>query len=252
MDPKERTKLVAAIQEDLSSVVGASGQPEKLVQLTTNIVKGAQRLIGESGVPEDLSTRSTESLKTFIMSSHIIAKNPRAVDSKAIQNLSSARKSVEKAVVELDKWHVKATRRSSPVEELNEVVEAITKPQDTRRSSPESPVELEREKKLTWDLQRKRDTLLMKMDPQTNPPHVENVDEILTIAVKGLMRGADELTRYTEGKLPTKDVLLEPMALVTDMVCKLLDVVDNLFVSKYPMRSQVCGLRMCAGWLICV
>ena len=239
MDPKERTLVVSTIQENLLSVVGASGNPEKLVKVTTDIVQGTKRLIGTKDMPEELAKRATDILSTFIKSAYVIAKNPRGVDSKSIQEFSTNRKAVEKIVSELDSWHTNASRRSSPVMELNEVIEAITKPQDNRRTSPESPDESEREKSLKWELQRKRDTLLMKMDPQTNPPHVRDVGEVLTIAVKGLMRGADELCKCSDSKLPTKEILLEPMILITDMVCKLLDVVDNLFVSKYPMRSQV-------------
>lgn len=240
MDHKERAAIVATLQENLLNVVGASGNPEKLVKVTTEIVQGTKRLVGAKGMPEDLTKRATDILSAFIKSASVIAKNPRGVDSKAIQEFSTNRKAVEKVVADLDKWHVNAVRRSSPVMELNEVVESITKPQEnSHRNSPESPEESDREKKLTWELQRKRDTLLMKMDPQTNPPQVKDVGDTLMVAVKGLMRGAEELSKCTEGKLPAKESLLEPMGLITDMVCKLLDVVDNLFVSKYPMRSQV-------------
>lgn len=239
MDNKERAILVSDLQEDLASVIGASGNPEKLVKLTTNIVKGSRRLVEGVQLPDELSNNSKTALASFIKSAHVIAKNPRGVDSKAIQEFSTSMRAVEKTIEQLDKWHKATSRRTSPVMELEEVVDAIVKPQDQRKTSPEAPVESEREKKLTWELQRKRDALLLKMEPQQRVPLVPDVEEALTIAVKGLMRGADDITTQTDKKAPTKDHLLEPMVLIVDMVCTLLNVVDNLFVSKYPMRSQV-------------
>ena len=242
MDPKERSALVSDIQEDLAGVVGASGKPEELVKLTTRVVKGVKRLLQD--VPDPISSLTTTSLASFIKSAQVIAKNPRGVDSRAISELSTSRKDVEKRLDVLEKWHlardISVLRKSSPEGELEEVVDAIVKPvSEQKRASPEEPTVNDHEQKLTWQLQGKRDTLLLKMEPQRDPPPVPNVGETLTIAVKGLMRGAEDLTSHTDKKLPTKEQLLEPMIVITDMVCKLLDVVDNLFVSKYPMRSQV-------------
>ena len=235
MTLREKETVLASINDNLANVVGASGQPEELVRLTTAIVQGTKRLL--EGVPEGLSSRSTSALTSFVLCAKSVAKDPRGVDATAIKQLSSTRSEVDKIVQELEKWHFKS---KSPVpEDLSEVMVSITKPHQDSRQSPDRPLESERETQLTWDLKHRRDTLLMKMDPQRVPPPVGNPQEVMMTAVKGLMRGADELTKYADGKMPSKDALLEPMVLVVDMVCKLLDLVDNLFVSKYPMRSQV-------------
>jgi hypothetical protein len=239
MDVQERSALVSSIQENLLSVVGASGNPEQLVKLTTDVVKGTKRLMNVEGIPEELTTRTTSVLTDFIKSAHIIAKNPRGVDAKAIQDFSTNRKAVEKIVKIIDDWHVKATRKTSPVMELDRVMDSINKPLEVHRKSPEAPDDSEKERTLTREIQRKRDMLLTKMEPQANPPQFGNVSETLTVAVKGLMRGADDLSKTIDMKIPSKENLLEPMILITDMVCKLLDVVDTLFVTRYPMRSQV-------------
>lgn len=236
MGQKEKEALFSSIQENLAGIVGASGQPEELVRLTTAIVQGTKRLL--EGVPESLSASCTTALTSFVICAKSVAQNPRGVDSTVIKQLSTTRSEVERSVNSLGKWHFRT--RSPLPEDLTQVMEAITRPQEQSRISPEACSDAERERKLMWELQRKRDALLLKMDPQQSPEHISNPNEVMVTAVQGLMKGADELTKHTDGKMPSKDLLLEPMILVVDMVCKLLDLVDSLFVSKYPMRSQVC------------
>ena len=234
MNQKEKEVLFSNIKDNLSSIVGASGNPEELVRLTTAIVQGTKRLL--EGVPEGMTNTSTSALTAFVLCAKSVAKNPRGVDAKVIQQLSSTRGEVEKNIQVLEKWHF---RTRSPIpEDLSEVLGDISKQQDNRKS-PESQADPDREKNLTWELQRKRDALLLKMDPQQAPDPFDDPQNVMVTAVQGLMKGADELTKYGDGKMPSKDVLLEPMILVVEMVCKLLDLVDGLFVSKYPMRSQV-------------
>lgn len=234
MSQKEKEVLFSSIQENLGGIVGASGQPEELVRLTTSIVQGTKRLL--EGVPENLSASCTNALTSFVICAKSVAQNPRGVDATVIKQLSNTRSEVERNVNSLGKWHF---RTKSPLpEDLTQVMEAISRPPQENRVSPEACSDAERERKLTWDLQRRRDTLLMKMDPGT-PDHINDPQDLMVTAVQGLMKGADELTKHTDGKMPSKDLLLEPMILVVDMVCKLLDLVDSLFVSKYPMRSQV-------------
>ena len=234
MNQKQKEILFSSIKDNLGRIVGASGQPEELVRLTTTIVQGTKRLI--EGVPESLSANSTSALTAFVLCAKSVAKNPRGVDAKVIQQLSFTRSEVERNVNDLDKWHLRS--RSPLSEDLAEVMEAISKPQENR-ISPEADPEPNKERNLTWDLQRRRDALLLKMDPQNSQGPVDEPQDLMVTAVQGLMKGADELTKYSDGKLPSKDILLKPMILVVDMVCKLLDLVDSLFVSKYPMRSQV-------------
>ncbi len=232
MNQKQKEILFSTIKDNLGNIVGASGQPEELVRLTTAVVQGTKRLI--EGVPEHLSASSTSALTAFVLCAKSVAKNPRGVDGKVIQQLSFTRSEVERNVKELEKWHLRS--RSPLLEDLADVMDSISKPQENR-TSPEADPE---PKNLTWDLQRKRDALLLKMDPQKNyQDPIDDPQEVMVTAVQGLMKGADELTKHCEGKLPSKDTLLESMMLVVDMVCQLLDLVDSLFVSKYPMRSQV-------------
>ena len=229
LDPRERSALIRTIKEDLTNVIGASGQPDELVRLTTSIVQGSKKLL--LGIPDDLSNKSTSALTEFVKAARHIAKNPQAVDAKAVQDLSSTRRAVETLVNQLEAWHSSFT----PDEEDDTVLEEF----GDRKSSPETAPTSEQEAKLVRELERQKKQLVSKKDPQKSPRDHGKVEEMLATALKGVSRGAEQLIKLGEGRPPSREQLLEPMVLVTKMVCVLLDIVDRLFISKYPMRSQV-------------
>lgn len=251
---KERKELVSVTMDRLTSVIGASGKAEELVRLTTQIVQAAKRLAEDT--PEPTKTRSTAVLAEFVIAAKKIAQDVRAVDSSSLQKLSSSRKAVESLVKELDEWHeaqISKTRGVGAREELSlDDILAQTNQmsrQDSRSSSgvgtigksspPESPI-TEQEKRLQAELKRQLEALQRKSEPQSNPEQHGNPEEILRTAVGGLTRSTKELTELSAGqRAPNKEALLEPTVLLARMVSMLMDLVDSLFVSKFPMRTQV-------------
>ena len=250
---KERKELVSVTMERLTSVIGASGKAEELVRLTTQIVQAAKRLAEDT--PEPTKTRSTGVLAEFVIAAKKIAQNVRAVDSNSLQQLSSTRKAVESLVKELNGWHeaqIPSQQAVSQEPSLEEIL-AQTNPmsrQESRSSfgsgkgSPtESPVS-EQEKRLQAELKRQLEALQRKAEPQSNPEQHGNPEEIIRTAVGGLTRSTKELTELSGPgaggqKAPSKEALLEPTVLLAKMISMLMDLVDSLFVSKFPMRSQV-------------
>ena len=251
---KERKELVSVTMERLTSVIGASGKAEELVRLTTQIVQAAKRLAEDT--PEPTKTRSTGVLAEFVIAAKKIAQNVRAVDTNSLQQLSSTRKAVESLVKELDGWHEahipkqqQAVSQEPSLEEILAQTNSISR-QESRSSfasgkgSPtESPI-TEQEKRLGSELKRQLEALQRKAEPQSNPEQHGNPEEILRTAVGGLTRSTKELMELSGPgasgqKIPSKEALLEPTVLLAKMVSMLMDLVDSLFVSKFPMRSQV-------------
>ena len=242
---KERKELVSVTMERLTSVIGASGKAEELVRLTTQIVQAAKRLAEDT--PEPTKTRSTGVLAEFVIAAKKIAQNVRAVDSNSLQQLSSTRKAVESLIKELDGWHEAQTPKQDGEELSLEDILAQTNQmsrQESRSSfaskgsPPESPVS-EQEKRLQTELKRQLEALQRKSEPQSNPEQHGHPEEILRTAAGGLTRSTKELTDLSGQKAPSKEALLEPTVLLAKMVSMLMDLVDSLFVSKFPMRSQV-------------
>ena len=92
---------------------------------------------------------------------------------------------------------------------------------------------------MVQELERQKKQLSRRKDPQKSPQDHGKAEEMLATALRGVTRGAEELVKLGEGRPPSREQLLDPMVLVSKMVCILLDIVDRLFISKYPMRSQV-------------
>ena len=244
---KERKELVSVTMERLTSVIGASGKADELVRLTTQIVQAAKRLAEDT--PEPTKTRSTGVLAEFVIAAKKIAQNVRAVDSNSLQQLSSTRKAVESLIKELDGWHEAQTPREGSGGELSlDDILAQTNQmsrQDSRTnigggkgSPPDTPV-TEHEKRLQTELKRQLEVLQRKSEPQTNPEQHGHPEEILRTAVGGLTRSTKELTDLSGQRAPGREALLEPTILLAKMVSMLMDLVDSLFVSKFPMRTQV-------------
>ena len=233
LEPRERRELVSTSLEYLQNVIAASGRAEELVKLTTKIVQNTKKLLSD-GIPEDIRTKTTATLAEFVIAAKIIAKDARAVDSNSLQQLSSTKRAVEAVVKELDQWHSSQSPTRDPVEvTLEELVHEARSPPD---SSPIS----EREKSLLDELKRKQRYLLKKKDPQSIPEqHGSDPESVLDTAVGGLTRSVNKLAEQAGQKNPSKEVLLEPAIHMIKMVCMLMDLVDSLFVSKYPMRTQV-------------
>ena len=241
---KERKEVVSVTLERLSSVIGASGKAEELVRLTTLIVQATKKLVEET--PEPTKTRSTATLAEFVMAAKRIAQDARAVDSNSLQQLSATKRAVENLVRELDSWHESQTPdRDLSLDEILSQTSQMSR-QDSRSSSgsrgkgspPITPTS-ELEKKLLAELKRQHETLLKKTDPQTNPQQHGQPDDVLKMAVTGLSRSIKEMTELSSQKNPSKEALIEPTILLAKMVSVLMDLVDSLFVSKFPMRTQV-------------
>ena len=231
MDAKERCELVSLALEHLSGVIGASGKAEELVRLTTQIVQAAKRLV--EGTPEDMKSKSTTVLAEFVIAAKAIAKDARAVDSSSLQKLSSTKRAVEVLVRELDEWHI-SQNPSNGKDDIEVALEEL----GSRSSPPNTPAS-EAEKKLLWELKRLQKELVRKKEPQTSPKQHGQPEDALKMAVTGLTRSANELVETAGQKNPVKESLLEPSILLSKMVSTLMDLVDSLFVTKYPMRSQV-------------
>ena len=241
MDARERHQVITAVQDDLANVIGASGNPEELVRLTTSIVQGAKKVL--VGVPEELSTKSTSILSKFVVSARSIAKNPRAVAFKDVQELSSSRRAVELLISELETWH----SSQGNVGDSEDVLESFSSEAKTPDPQPLS----EKEQRLVRELKKLQSVIERKKQPQSAPPNQTDVVQALDSSLKGANRASTELIQACEARTPTKGQLLEPLILMCKMVSTLLDIVDGLFVSKYPMRSQVRLHRACICLLIC-
>ncbi|KAL5460539.1 hypothetical protein EMCRGX_G033991 [Ephydatia muelleri] len=228
MDSVLRKELVRTANDHLANVIGASGKPEELVRLTTEIVKATRSLC--QGTPEATQQNSTVILAAFVKAAKAIAQNPRAVDSASLQQLSASKKAVETLVCELDEWHSSGTR-----DEGHAVLQRLCS------DGPADAGPTDQEKKLADELRRHQVSLTKKKkEPQTEPPQHGRPEEVLGIAIRGLEASSQELAKVAaEEKSPTRKRLFEPMLTIVKMVNMLLDVVDSLFVSKYPMRSQV-------------
>ena len=249
LDAKERKELVSTTMERLTLVIGASGNPQELVGLVTQIVKATKRLA--EGTPETTKTRGTSVLAEFVFAAKKIAQDARAVDSQSLQQLSTTRKAVENLVKELDVWY--NSKQSIDDNELDNLLiqppqtsrqDTVSKPNGSkttygRSSPPEQIPNSEKEKKLFMELKRQQDSLQRKTDPQRNPSQHGQPADILRTAVAGLKRGTAELIEASGQRAPSKESILEPTILLARMVSMLMDLVDSLFVSKYPMRAQV-------------
>ena len=232
MNSELRKELVRTANDHLANVIGASGKAEELVRLTTEIVKATRSLC--QGTPEATQQNSTVTLAAFVKAAKAIAQNPRAVDSASLQQLSASKKAVETLVCELDEWHSTRTR-----DEGHAALERLYS------DGPADPGPTEQERKLADELKRQQGSLMKKREPQSEPSQHGKPEEVLDIAIRGLEASAQELSRVAEEKNPTRRSLYEPMLTIVKMVSMLLDVVDSLFVSKYPMRSQVSGYKGC-------
>ena len=109
-----------------------------------------------------------------------------------------------------------------------------------KRSSPTELPPTEQEKKMMNELKRRQEELVGKGEPQAKPGHHGDPEETLKVAVRGLSHSTSKLLDLAGQKAPSKESLLEPTITLARMVSVLMDLVDSLFVSKFPMRSQVC------------
>lgn len=268
---KERRELCSNTMQQLTEVIGASGKAEELVKLTTQIVQAAKKLV--EGTPEPMKNRSTAMLAEFVMAAKKIAQDTRAVDSTSLQRLSTARKAVEGLVKELDDWHTSQAPKDDTDISLEEILSqtssgmtrsesrtsvggvSLSRQQQQQRqsgsslvgmgsssrlsSSPTEPAVTEQERKLLAELKKQQEELLKKSEPQSKPEHHGDPENTLKITVTGLSRSTSQLVDLAGQKSPSREALLEPTVVMVRMVCILLDLVDTLFVSKYPMRSQV-------------
>ena len=238
MDSKERVELVTTVLELLQDVIGASGKADELVKLTTQIVQNAKRLT--EGTPEATRTRSTATLAEFVKAARNIAKDVRAVDSNSLQKLSTTKRAVETLVKELDEWHASHAQSKKPAKDDIEV--SLSELLVEKRSSPPGTPASERGRKLLDELKRQQQLLLKKKVPQRAPQQHGEPEEVLKMAARGLTPSATELVELAGQKSPAKEALLEPAILMAKMVSMLMDLVDSLFVSKYPMRAQVSAI----------
>lgn len=112
----------------------------------------------------------------------------------------------------------------------------------SKRSSPTEvgPQVSEQEKKLLSELQRQQEELTRKAEPQVAAGRSHgDPEQTLKLAVAGLSRSISQLIDLGGQKAPYKEALLEPALVLAKMVSLLMDLVDTLFVSKFPMRTQV-------------
>lgn len=256
---KERRDLYSSTMERLAEVIGASGKAEELVKLTTQIVQAAKKLAQDT--PDSMKNRSTATLAEFVLAAKKIAQDPRAVDSVSLQKLFSSRKAVETMVKELDTWLTSQSTkddtditledilsqtsssnpRSSVLVTAGGVKAPVSAAVGMKRSSPteSGPVISELERKLMKELQRQQVELTKKAEPQGKPGQHSDPEQTLKVVVAGLSRSTSQLMDLAGQKAPTKESLLEPATTLAKMVSILMDLVDSLFVSKFPMRSQV-------------
>lgn len=234
MDTRQRNELIVSTREYLEGVIGTTGRAEELVRMTTQIVQNGKRLT--EGVPENLRQRSTATLAEFVMAAKAIAKDTRAVDSGLLQTLAAAKRAVETLVGDLESWHDSQTPGKTEDRALTELL---------HDSSPPGTPLSEKEKRLTEDLRRQQKILRRKREPQTAPRQHGPPEDALRAAVGGIKRSASEMMEAAGQKSTSKEALLDPMLLTSKMVCVLMDLVDSLFISKFPMRAQVCACVSC-------
>lgn len=128
--------------------------------------------------------------------------------------------------------------------------------QGARRNSPSDlySASSDHERRLLNELKQQQEALSKKSEPQTINLR-GNPEEVLKVSVSGLSRSTSQLVDVVGQKMPTKESLLEPAIVMAKMVSNLLDLVDSLFVTKFPMRSQVgAGEMLCRrdGVYMCV
>lgn len=265
---KEKRDLYTTTVQRLTEIIGASGKAEELVKLTTQIVQAAKKLAQDT--PDAIKNRSNATLAEFVIAAKKIAQDTRAVDAASLQKLSSTRKAVEALLKELDAWHTSHESKDDTDLSLDDILIQTsvsrtesrsslssnagargsiggppgggvgTAGQGVRRNSPtEILAAAEHEKKLLNELRQQQETLSKKADPQTSSNFRGDPEEILKVSVSGLSRSTSQLMDMAGQKAPSKEQLLEPTIVMAKMISKLLDLVDSLFVSKFPMRSQV-------------
>ena len=264
MGRKERKELVSATISQLEEVLPASGKPEELVKLTTAIVQSAKKLL--DGTPDDLRTKSTAALSEFVVAARIIAKNPRSVDASARQALSSSRRAVDGLVRELDSWHDAKQGDKAAGEDAEVVLKrlaseavlggslSVTRQPPgnggavTGLSGPgQSQENGKKEKELRAVLKREQIKLWKKTEPQQAPNQHGRPSEALTTATGNLQKATRGLVDVASQKTAFPMELLEPALQLIESVSVLLDLVDSLFVSRYPMRSQVSQPGLCVS-----
>ena len=256
---RERRELFSETKERLAQVIGASGKAEELVRLTTQIVQGSKKLV--VGTPEGLRTRSTATLADFVIAAKKIAQDTRAVDAASLQKLSSTRKAVDLLLDELDAWH---SSQGSGRDEVDLMLEDFlgkapdncssnssgvssgggvgnrTSPTDRPSSTGNAMVMSEHERRLLAELKSRQEELARKKEPQNYPTPLQGrAEDTLQMVVSGLSRSTSQLMDQAGQRSPNKESMIESTITVARLICILLDVVDNLFVSKYPMRPQV-------------
>ena len=254
LDTSERKEIVSTTMEKLSLVIGTSGNAEELVSLVTQIVKAVRRLI--EGAPENTKTKGTSVLAEFVFAAKKIAQDARAVDTNSLQNLSVTRKAVESFLKDLDSYY--ESQQSSNDIDLEALLGQPGQPLKQaeavngvgQQARPiDSPVPTaESVSRLAVELRRQRELLQAKVEPQRNPVQHGQPSEVLRIAMSGLQRATQSLSDASGLKVPPKSAVLEPTLLLTKMVSMLMDLVDSLFVSKYPMRTQV----FVANHIVCI
>ena len=274
LSAKERRDLHTTTAQRLTEVIGASGKAEELVKLTTQIVQAGKKLA--EGTPDTMKTRSTAVLAEFVMAAKKIAQDTRAVDATSMQKLSSSKKAVEALLKELDTWYSSQDSKDDTDLTLEDILSQTSMNAANPRSSiiggsgsggslrgtgsvspgqfggsgslgsgvkRSSPTEIqvsELEKKMMNELKRRQEELVGKTDPQGKPKHHGDPEETLKLAVRGLSQSTSKLLDLAGQRAPSKESLLEPTIILAKMVSVLMDLVDALFVSKFPMRSQVC------------
>ena len=245
MGRKERKELVSATISQLEEVLPASGKPEELVRLTTAIVQSTKKLL--DGTPEDLRTKSTATLSDFVVAARSIAKDPRSVDSSSRQALSSSRRAVDALVRELNSWHDRRQSQELPAKEeaADVVLSSLTSEPGVAISdgavtaTPVAAQEEPRAKELRESLKKEQITLWKKTEPQQAPSQHGKPSEVLTGTTESLRDSARGLVDVAAQKSPSQVELMEPALELTRAVSVLLDLVDSIFVNRYPMRSQV-------------
>lgn len=254
MGRKERKELVSATISQLEEVLPASGKPEELVRLTTAIVQSTKKLL--DGTPEELRTKSTATLSDFVVAARIIAKDPRSVDSSSRQALSSSRRAVDALVRELNSWHDRRQSEEKSGEDSEVVLSSLSRitsePASLNRlssgngsggpvTSPPGviPEEATKEKELRDALKKEQITMWKKTEPQQAPTQHGKPSEVLAEMTEKLKSSARALVDVASQKTPAPTELLEPAFQLTRAVSVLLDLVDSIFVNRYPMRVQV-------------
>lgn len=254
MGRKERKELVSATISQLEEVLPASGKPEELVKLTTSIVQSTKKLL--DGTPEDLRTRSTATLSDFVVSARNIAKDPRSEDVATRQSLSNSRRAVDALVRELNSWHDEQQGEEEVREDADVVLSSLTR-LTSERAPPVRPhsgsngggsiapgtdtqEDDTKEKELREELKKELIKLWKKTEPQQAPVQHGKPTEVLTQNTEALTKSAKNLVEVSSQKTPSPADLLEPALQLTKAVSVLIDLVDSIFVNRYPMRTQVC------------